>query len=733
MNTKIPVLYTTILYICAFVLFLEWLYPINVVGDVNNLTVFILYTIFCFFISVLQFHWLLSMSLKGIGLFIIIDSLFLSGTLLSKQWVSQLFTEIGFNLNAMFAGQWYELTPLFRSILFLVLIWLMSYLLQYWFIVMKRIFLFILLTFVYLTILDTFTMYDADAAIVRTFVVSFIALGMTSLFKEIDQEEIHFAWMKKQSVWIIPLAVMVMFSTLVGYAAPKFDPQWPDPVPFLKSAAENAGGPGDGPSVIQKVGYGNDDSQLGGSFVQDYTPIFRATGTEKHYWRVETKDVYTGKGWIKSRQSSYTMQNPNNMGPETFWGSVETERLHTKLDFQRKSGMEKLIYPYGIKEVSTKSNDVSFLLDERSGEILTEIDDEAAKLESYSILYEKPTFAINKLRKASMEDPARIDGRYTQLPESLPGRVEKLARNITSEENNRYDKAQAIETYFNSNGFVYQTSNIPVPGEGEDYVAQFLFDSKAGYCDNFSTSMVVMLRTLDIPARWVKGFSGGERIGDSKDGRSVYEVTNANAHSWVEVYFPDIGWVPFEPTQGFSNMADFQLNVENDSSSTGGMDQSEGNSSMQQQQRQPEPVDPQQQARIDAGAMDGSEPESDINWWRIVLITAGLLLVAYIVFRTRLRWQTLYMKLKFNSKSDPKTYQDAYHHLLKVLAHNGLSKKPDQTLREYSKRIDSRFQTDAMNRLTSYYERVLYKNETDSQETAELNQLWKYLIKRAKA
>src|SRR5690625_4460312 len=72
--------------------------------------------------------------------------------------------------------------------------------------------------------------------------------------------------------------------------------------------------------------------------------------------------------------------------------------------------------------------------------------------------------------------------------------------------------------------------------------------------------MVVMLRTLDMPARWVKGFSSGEKVDEvtiDGDIENVYEVTNANAHSWVEVYFPEYGWVPFEPTKGFSNPTQF--------------------------------------------------------------------------------------------------------------------------------------------------------------------------------
>src|SRR5699024_11021410 len=144
--------------------------------------------------------------------------------------------------------------------------------------------------------------------------------------------------------------------------------------------------------------------------------------------------------------------------------------------------------------------------------------------------------------------------------------VGELAEEVTEYYSKRYEKAKVIEQYFNRNGFVYQISDVPIPDDDEDYVDQFLYDTKAGYCDNYSTSMVVMLRTLDIPARWVKGFTGEEKVAEkvmpNGNTRGVYEVTNANAHSWVEVYFPEIGWVPFEPTQGFTNEADFYENSE---------------------------------------------------------------------------------------------------------------------------------------------------------------------------
>src|SRR5699024_2613377 len=107
-----------------------------------------------------------------------------------------------------------------------------------------------------------------------------------------------------------------------------------------------------------------------------------------------------------------------------------------------------------------------------------------------------------------------------------PDRVGDLAEEITYDLDTNYEKAREIERYFSSNDFIYETTGVAVPEQDEDYVDQFLFETQAGYCDNFSTSMVVMLRTLDIPARWAKGFTSGEMI-DIGETHDTYEVTNA--------------------------------------------------------------------------------------------------------------------------------------------------------------------------------------------------------------
>src|SRR5690606_35023126 len=127
---------------------------------------------------------------------------------------------------------------------------------------------------------------------------------------------------------------------------------------------------------------------------------------------------------------------------------------------------------------------------------------------------------------------------------------------------------KSIEAYLQTN-FVYSNRPDLSKGRSEDFVDRFLFEIQEGYCDYYSTAMAVMVRSLGLPARWVKGFKSGikelllmapetgglpeEIIRNlSRDSEGTYVVRTSDAHSWVEVFFPGYGWLPFEPTSGNS-------------------------------------------------------------------------------------------------------------------------------------------------------------------------------------
>ncbi|MBV9928872.1 MAG: DUF3488 domain-containing protein [Acidobacteria bacterium] len=137
---------------------------------------------------------------------------------------------------------------------------------------------------------------------------------------------------------------------------------------------------------------------------------------------------------------------------------------------------------------------------------------------------------------------------YLQLPASLDTRVGSLAVMVVARARakNFYDVARAIEAHLNSNAYGgdYRYS-LEMRAKGPDPLSDFLFNVRAGHCEYFATAMAVMLRTLRVPARVVNGFQTGEYNAAA----DAYAVRQADAHSWVEVYFPESdSWVTFDPT-----------------------------------------------------------------------------------------------------------------------------------------------------------------------------------------
>src|SRR5207237_7528723 len=101
------------------------------------------------------------------------------------------------------------------------------------------------------------------------------------------------------------------------------------------------------------------------------------------------------------------------------------------------------------------------------------------------------------------------------------------------------DEAKAIETYLRQN-YTYST-HIAQPPPGVDRVEWFLFQGKEGYCEYYASAMVVMLRTLGVPARLATGYAPG----DYDPNTQTYTVKESAAHAWPEVYFPSYGWIEF--------------------------------------------------------------------------------------------------------------------------------------------------------------------------------------------
>ncbi|MBE4906560.1 protease [Bacillus luteolus] len=719
-----------LVHVFGFLLLWEWLRPLTQVTDTENVYIFIVFIGVCFLLNYLRTRLLVSSSLKLFIMVFMIHMLFYEGLFIDIEWVKLFISEIMYNVSLLLNANWLEITPAFRTLLFFVLLWLMSYLMFYWIILQKRIFLFLMLTIIYITVLDTFSPYDAKFAIVRTIIIGFSMLGILYIERIRDKEGIQ-KGSKYIAKWVIPLVVFIGCSTTIGYFAPKAAPQWPDPVPYLTGY-----GKGNGTGVgIKKIGYGTNDTQLGGPFIGDNTLVFTAEASKRQYWRVETKDEYTGKGWEASYSTERTAFNQENTVLNWYEEKTGFELAEANIDLNIK--YHHIIYPLELLSVETDP-DIIFSVNPSTEKIHTLKGDESISAEEYSVTYNHPQFPVEELREEKevigvSEGLEKADGfldRYTQLPKDLPERVRELAVEITEDKTNRYEKVRAVETYFKANNFIYDTQNVAVPSKDQDYVDQFLFETKMGYCDNFSTSMIVLLRSIGIPARWVKGYSDGEYVRNTDEGLRVYEVTNNNAHSWVEVYFPGYGWIPFEPTKGFSNPSEFVYDLS-----------SAGNNSTPNTTPELEKPD-QPELGLEEEQSDGYSPSekswfenieidfSEISWKKVLFITSVLLLAAFILYKTRGKWYPFLAILMYKYRKNDKVYFLAYNSLLRQLDQFGLKRKEGQTLRDYAIYVDKYFSTNDMRNLTLSYEKALYRSDSAKDEWVKSVELWENLIKK---
>jgi transglutaminase-like putative cysteine protease len=138
--------------------------------------------------------------------------------------------------------------------------------------------------------------------------------------------------------------------------------------------------------------------------------------------------------------------------------------------------------------------------------------------------------------------PDDVDPRYLQLPASADG-VAALADSITAGATSRYDTVGRIETWLRTHA--RYSLDAPVPGPGDDAVVAFLFRDRVGFCEQFAAAETVLLRSRGIPARLVTGLAYGV---PGPGGTRTYR--DSDAHAWVEVFYPGIGWSPSDPTAG---------------------------------------------------------------------------------------------------------------------------------------------------------------------------------------
>jgi hypothetical protein len=735
-STKQNQAFSLLLYVLGFLLFWEWLRPLAVIAQETDLSYFVSFAAFSFLLAYLRMPIWVTFPAKLLAMIYAVHLLFFyNSSILDPLWIRYFMSDFHDNLIFMFDGNWAGLSDLFRSFLFFLLLWIVSYLMHYWLIQTRKLFLFFFITVIYLTVLDTYTMYHADAAIVRTMVIGLILLGLLRLMRIQESEQVTFEKGRWPLPWLLGLILMIIFTTSVGYAAPKLKPKWPDPVPYIQKAENGYKDTLAAMGKSHRIGYGTDDTNLGGAFSMDQTPVFTATGKYAHYWKIETKNTYTGKGWInKPDNRKITLNTFADLiaypALESVEGATPTELTQDHIHMELSS-FPQLVY--GVEPLGVKAQGMNrILLNQVSGKMVPELDGKQVTVKDYTVTYKDPTFSVPALQsiKDDSLDPEDIKKTYLQLPKELPDRVKQLAATISKNKSNRYDQAEAIVTYFQTHGYKYETQNVGVPKENQDYVDQFLFDTKEGYCDNFSSSMVVLLRSIGVPARWVKGFAQGTYQDSPTQTTTKYVIKQSDAHSWVEVYFPGSGWVPFEPTLGYDSISHFSYAKGQTAkvSTTPTPKQVSPNKDKLKKQLTP----PNANRGTGLGMSTGIQLSSKILYSLLgILLGLGALIAFYLV-KIRKSWLPFWWKHRLRKRNDDQALDVAFHRLLKLLALNGYKKKEHQTLREFAREVDRSLGTYEMAKIVTQIEKRHYHKPTPGQ-WRESRELWENMINKLRA
>ncbi|MGC8780229.1 MAG: transglutaminaseTgpA domain-containing protein [Anaerolineae bacterium] len=258
---------------------------------------------------------------------------------------------------------------------------------------------------------------------------------------------------------------------------------------------------------------------------------------ETLYWRGQTFATYTGRGWIETPVGPDRKPLQLDLGPGEPWTAVQLPlRRNILASVQVENATRAVLYVAG-EPISVDRPYHATL--RAPGELISL--SAPGGPDRYTVLGAVADPSPTALRAAGRDYSAAIREFYLQLPADLPAALADYAAAITEDAPTPYDKALAIEAALRRLPY---TLDLPAPPKDRELVSWFLFDLRKGYCDYFATAMVMLARLSGVPARLAVGYAGGTY--DPQAGR--YTITEMDAHSWPELYFPGLGWIPFEPT-----------------------------------------------------------------------------------------------------------------------------------------------------------------------------------------
>lgn len=332
--------------------------------------------------------------------------------------------------------------------------------------------------------------------------------------------------------------------------------------------------PYDAPAEPVGVRYVWNSHYLGITFPEEETTVFkvRVPGSRRNlYWRATTLDTYDGRGWRETvefgeESEDDTIDRGDELLPPAAANPDNWIQQEFTIEALRDSHLVASNQPMQWAppaDVTTQSADGNVVIlpdglsrDQRYTAWSYVAQPKPARLAEAGTDYPKaigpyleafntvpmPKFGVSS-RDALMD--LLFDGYQGDVIVGSHRALYEAAREVVGEAASPYATALTLEAWFRTSGGFRYDERPPLAGSVPALVA-FVLDHKRGYCQHYAGAMATMLRLLGVPARVAAGFTSGRYDPTSRE----WTVTDHNAHTWVEVFFPGVGWIPFDPTPG---------------------------------------------------------------------------------------------------------------------------------------------------------------------------------------
>jgi transglutaminase-like putative cysteine protease len=281
-------------------------------------------------------------------------------------------------------------------------------------------------------------------------------------------------------------------------------------------------------------------------------PVMTVSSGEAYYMQTVSYDTYTGHGWTSTNGVERSVGVTSLVFPD---GSLEQPDTTDGFDVQRltvaiqRPSNRNLFTPgfplqLSAPTVVTEPDGLPFL-----GALVSQ--DSVSPGDGYIVTAIISNVTVAQLRGAGTDYPAEVTKLYLGT-QGMTDRTRDLALRVVANANakNAYDKATALADFLRLDPQFSYSTKVTAPPANRDVVDYFLFDSRQGFCQYYASAMVLMARSLGLPARLAGGYAPGDLLT-----KNIFQYRESNAHVWAQVYFPGYGWQNFEATKSIPDVA----------------------------------------------------------------------------------------------------------------------------------------------------------------------------------